>query len=48
MTGQRPTCPVCDRPCGTEADVYRHLLTGHRKQALAQVLAGEEPPAPTA
>jgi hypothetical protein len=37
-TGDQILCPVCEMTADTESDVYRHLVTGHRKSTIVNTL----------
>ena len=41
------TCPICAFSSDSETDVYSHVLTGHRKSAIADALLERRPAHPT-
>ncbi|ELZ20490.1 hypothetical protein C477_06636 [Haloterrigena salina JCM 13891] len=40
------TCPICAFTPDAETDVYTHVLTSHRKQAIAEALLERRPARP--
>lgn len=38
MTGARTACPICGLIEDDPDRIYRHLLVGHRKRAVAKAL----------
>ena len=47
MPEQTETCPLCTFSSETETDVYTHVLTSHRKSAIADALLEDQPAHPT-
>ncbi|QRV13517.1 hypothetical protein [Haloterrigena salifodinae] len=43
MPDQIETCPLCAFVGESETDVYTHVLTSHRKQAIAEALLERRP-----